>query len=516
MRHNLLTTPLIAVPSGDRLSLPEVLAGLVDGRVDGFPELAAHQRHAWHAFLVQMAGLALHRAGRPEPPADPETWRDLLRGLTPDHPDDAPWHLVVTDWSRPALLQPALPGATVKSLKGPLAQPDQIDILVTAKNHDVKSARLARPSPGHWLFALVSLQTMQGFLGAGNYGIARMNGGFSSRPAVSLVPRDTSGPAAQFRRDLRVLLATRNDLQVFGYPETGGLALVWLADWDGAASLPLTGLDPWFIEICRRLRLAQRGEDIVAYTGGSKAARIEAKMRLGVIGDPWTPVFIKESPPKALTVSAAGFGYHLLWEVLFKGNYAPALMQAPHDGIDDGPVAILARVLARGQGVTAGYHERRLPVPDPARNWLLPENRDRVARVAQRQVEDADMMITKVLSPALLAFRMAGKSGKPSDDDRAWTWPWRDDLDRLIDESFFDLLWQALAAADDHDGQMIWQRFLKTQAETVLERAFAAAPSVSSRSWRAQAEGGNLFNALLRKSFPDLAPPRQDQEESAA
>jgi CRISPR system Cascade subunit CasA len=48
-------------------------------------------------------------------------------------------------------------------------------------------------TPEHWFYALLTLQTMQGFLGAGNYGISRMNGGFASRPSVGLAPSDRWG-----------------------------------------------------------------------------------------------------------------------------------------------------------------------------------------------------------------------------------------------------------------------------------------------------------------------------------
>ena len=60
--------------------------------------------------------------------------------------------------------------------------PDALDILPTAKNHDVKSSRVASPDFDEWIFALISLQTMAGFYGRGNYGIARMNSGHGSRP----------------------------------------------------------------------------------------------------------------------------------------------------------------------------------------------------------------------------------------------------------------------------------------------------------------------------------------------
>src|SRR5687768_14663396 len=95
---NTLTEPLLRASLKDgrsaSLTLPGALAALMADSVLGFGALRPHQRHAWHAFLAQLGALALLRAGSAEPPADEESWRRLLRPLTPDSPDDAPWCLV--------------------------------------------------------------------------------------------------------------------------------------------------------------------------------------------------------------------------------------------------------------------------------------------------------------------------------------------------------------------------------------------------------------------------------------
>ena len=66
--------------------------------------------------------------------------------------------------------------------------PDALDLLITSRNHDLKQAVARRADPEEWIFALVSLQTGEGFGGAANYGIARMNGGSSSRAMMALAP----------------------------------------------------------------------------------------------------------------------------------------------------------------------------------------------------------------------------------------------------------------------------------------------------------------------------------------
>lgn len=515
MHHNVLTESLIAITDGaglERVSLPEVLARLSDAAaIASFPELQPHQGHAWHAFLVQLAGLALHRAGRTAPPLEAGEWTALLRGLTPAARDDDAWHLVVEDWTRPALLQAPLPAATHAALKAVLRRPDELDVLVTAKNFDVKSARMDGAGPGHWLFALLSLQTMQGYSGRDNHGIVRMNGGFSSRPALGLVPGTGDGPGPRFRRDLAVLLAGRGRAEEV---LRGPVALVWLEPWDGAGSLPLERLHPWFIEICRRVRLVGEGEGLVAQSGPSKAPRVDGKAQLGVVGDPWTPIQVKGAEqPKALTVGDDGFAYGRLQEILFDRAYRLPPMLGPHRGIDGAAVAVLARALVRGQGKTAGYHERLLPIPGEVLPWLAGE-RDRVATLAKQRVEDV-RTTRKMLYSTLIALH-AGNTDKAADADRDWADRWSRELDRpgsRVDEEFFERLWPEVLAADPDPEHRAWLAFLRAEAQAVFARAAAAAPARSGRGYRARAVAETLFEALPRKIFPTLFPPKEAPED---
>ncbi len=71
LRYSLLDEPLISArlaADGSRvhLSLPALFVALAGDQVRDFPALRPHQRHPWHAFLVQLAAMALHRAGQTE------------------------------------------------------------------------------------------------------------------------------------------------------------------------------------------------------------------------------------------------------------------------------------------------------------------------------------------------------------------------------------------------------------------------------------------------------------------
>ena len=527
--HNLLSDPLLHVSREDgdvqACTLPQVLALLGAETPLGYPALAPYQAHAWHAFLVQLAALALHRAGTAEPPRDAGAWQDLLRGLTADYPSDEPWTLVVDDPARPAFLQPPVPEGTLDGFRNTIAFPDDLDVLVTAKNHDLKAERVAHPSPEHWVFALVSLQTMQGFLGVGNYGISRMNGGFASRPAVGLVWSDR--PGSHFLRDVTVLLAGRQQvLSTYEFfPAAGGLALLWLEPWDGTDSLALGRLDPWYIEVCRRVRLVAAGERLLARTTGTKVARVAAKEQQGRTGDPWTP--IEKKGEKALTISANGFSYRLLQGLIFGNDatYKWSLMQDKHP-VDAGHgLALLTRALARGQGETNGYHERLIPVPPPAGNFLfVPVRRRQAGDIAAQRVAAAGDVWRRALRPALFALFQGGAAAMnwTHKESTAWSEPWGRRFDALVDDRFFDSLWAELAELDagtapGDDGltpaRRSWHEALRRAARDMLEEAIAAAPVASARRYQAIAAAEGLLGAGLYAALATIHAPHSSNEE---
>ena len=100
--NNLLSDRFIRVRLAGRgieqLSLPEVYEVLAADQVEAFIGLRPHQRHAWHAFLVQLAVIALRNCVRHGSPIEfnAEEWHGALRGLTvKKYDDDEPWKLVV-------------------------------------------------------------------------------------------------------------------------------------------------------------------------------------------------------------------------------------------------------------------------------------------------------------------------------------------------------------------------------------------------------------------------------------
>ena len=374
---NILTEPIIRVaPTGGAavsVSLPETYALLMADRVEAFPALRPHQRHAWHAFLCQLGAMALYRAGASAPPGDTEGWQALLRGLTAEWPEDEPWQLVVADITQPALMQPPAGSAALAAeFRNRVETPDELDMLVTSKNHDLKGSVVSQANADDWLFALVTLQTMEGFSGAGNYGISRMNGGLGNRPAFTLTPSTRIG--RHIRRDIGALLEHRSSLIADYSVVDGGVELLWTLPWDGAASeaLNLNKVGPFYIEVCRRVRLHQAAGRLYASRTTSKAARIVAKtLNGGVTGDPWALVDRRDKKgDKVLTLPKEGFTYRRVSDYFNAQEWtAPALLQLTAAEKAAGrDMQLVARATVRGQGKTEGYYERVIPLrPQAAR-----------------------------------------------------------------------------------------------------------------------------------------------------
>ena len=71
-------------------------------------------------------------------------------------------------------------------------------------------------------------------------------------------------PSAWWARDVRRLVEARTTGQKSGIGAVAGPALLWCLDWPEGRQLDLRDLDPWFIEVCRRVRLTNKGGVITA------------------------------------------------------------------------------------------------------------------------------------------------------------------------------------------------------------------------------------------------------------
>ncbi len=508
LKYSLLTEPLIryrrARDGGTMYaSLPQLFVALAADEVRDYPALRPHQRHPWHAFLVQLAAIALHKAGRTTAFETSDEWRDALLSLTPDDPDGAAWCLVSSP-NRPALFQAAVVGGSILEWKSVAFAADEIDMLVTSKNHDLKGSRARRSQPEDWLFSLLSLQTQEGFLGAGNYGISRMNGGFASKPGVGVAAVGLHG--ARWARDYSALLAHRErTVEERGLQGETGLALVWLAPWDGLNSLSFAKLDPFYIEICRRIRLRSVGNAITSVGTGSKASRIAAKELNGLTGDAWTPIDVEGG--KALTITSNGFNYKLVSELMFGGKYQSPVAQNLAQPANGKCLVLIAQGITRGQGKTEGYHERRVPISPKVRGLLMSNQKASLARLSAQRIAIIGEM-RKPLWVALAVLFASGKSGDSSDGNKTKASKFSEPFEAAENARFFDDLNDEIEAEDPAAQRLKWMLGLVGRAEAVLKIAFDAGPRNGVQKYRAQSAALSRFHGGLRgdkSPLPELA-----------
>lgn len=497
---NLLTEPLLTVDDGEKVSLPELFAGLASGRCQQLSRLRAHQRSAWHMFSVQLAALALARAGHDTLPESAEQWRALLRALS--HAEsglesDAPWRLSVADRTTPAFLQPPDPGGLTWS---PVATPDALDLLITSRNHDLKKEIALYADPEDWVLALVSLQTMEGYGGSANYGIARMNGGSSSRALLGLIPaRENGAPdrAGWWRRDVTLCLNRRDTP---GPMRPGHTALLWCHPWPENTALGADDLDPLAIEVCRRVRLDIRDGALRAERSGSKAARVNSSAFKGALGDPWAPVSIGTGSPKALTIGEGRFDYRRLVDLLFSGNWAlPAAATLQADEPAE-RMLLLAEALARGNSTTHGLRSRLLPLPRKvvAGGWFQQQTHSLNA-AAEHQM--ADIAAADVaLREAVALYAAEGDPSAVGRDERRRARHVRERLDAAADDVFFDYLWDRLDPGTEATARRTFRRLLVATARQELTRAFTTTPCASAWAVRARIRAESCLVGRLRKA----------------
>ncbi len=511
---NLIADPILTLSNGTRVSLPSLFAAMTCGDVQGFAMLRPHQRPAWHMFLVQLATLALWTAGRDEPPEDDATWASTLRALTPDHTDDAPWRLAVADKTKPAFLQAPTP----QGLKwSEVATPDALDMLITARNHDLKQAVARQASMEDWVYALVSLQTCEGYGGRGNNGIARMNGGSSSRSLLGLTPvrgPDVSiNPSVWWARDVKRLLAARENGSDGGVGTPGGSALLWLLDWPEGELLDLRHLDPWFIEICRRVRLFEVDGRLAACRATSRSPRIDAKVHKGNTGDPWTSLHTDDA--KSLTLGETGeFDYSRLCELLFSGNWSKPLLARPDDG-ETGDMLLVAEAFARGNSKTGGFKSRVVPVPGKVVPLFATGIVGTLAEAQMQEIKIFDLALRNAL--ALIA---SGGSRESVDKKHyGYASPARKRFDRTVDRLFFPSLWHRANVATGsgnqvHQAKLTFLRDLMNAAETEFKLALPAMPCPAILRPRAEARARRAFRNRIWRSFPEVFD-REHTDEAA-
>ena len=541
--YNLLTDPLIrfnhTINGTVRASLPEVYAALMADEVDAFPALRPHQRHAWHAFLVQLGVIAMQKAGLTEPPMDANEWRRIIRALTKDEfPDDEPWRLVVDDITKPAFMQPPA-GSKERAAEFTVEvpTPDFLDSLDTAKNHALKRAVMQDAEADDWMFALITEQTTDAHM-LKNPAISRISGK-GSRLAFSLAPHPVR-EGSHARRDIISLLSGW-DLVGEEYPtHSSGYSLLWTIVWDDQPEcrLKLDQLHKLYIEICRRRRLhvgpdgtisAKRAEGKNTRILGSTTSDGKAALK-GRTGDPWIPVDMKRE--KALTLpKAIGFTYRQIADCLNlagrnAGNWKiPLLCQATAAEKESRQtMALVARGISPGEGQnkTGGYSERIIPFRHMTyRVFGRRSGPDQLGDIARERIEQVGK-VKDALRHAIAIFLANGESGNIKSDDWSLATPRSSKLDEIVDARFFEDLQNEFEVDDPEERERIRNKWLLgdeegagilNHARSILFQAMNSLPCPSIHQYRASAEAERLFDSRVRQSLSFLFTDEDKENE---
>lgn len=519
---NLLTDPLIRTVTEKgmvHLNLPALLFRLGQNDVHHFPGIQRHQIDAFHVFLCYLAGAVLARSNDTSPVKQESFWLKELLNLAGDAGADA-WRLLSNSDSEPAFMQPPLPGNTQRPTSK-IETPDQLDLLVTAKNHDVKRNRAALSEIDTWLYALISLQTMSGFSGRGNHGISRMNSGYGNRAIVELSREQKPG---QRWIDTVVRLSEHRKQTLkepFGF-DPGGLVLVWLLPWDGDNPLELSKLDPFYIEICRRVRL--RGRNYVEHAEfyPSKQPRISAKELSGVVGDPWLPVELKginlkkPSGIKALTFPPTGITAEHMRRLIFEDELKLSILQKP--GADwKGDLWLTISVLVRGQGITDGFHSWEVRIPEKKTMSIFsnPTERDALEKLSRSAISSAATMQHRILKPSVFTYALGAPERFDFDDpfgNSVWTRASRH-FETLWSLEYFPWLFSVPELFDDLEELRRWVKIMQDIALKVLREIELSVANHSGRHYRMRTEARSRFWGGFYKNFDFM---RRDHIEICA
>lgn len=228
------------------------------------------------------------------------------------------------------------------------------------------------------------------------------------------------------------------------------------------------------------------------------SARIAAAALNGNTGDPWSPVQLKEG--KVFTATEAGFSYRVAAKLMLRDGVKPGVAQERERG--EKCMLFTATVLARGQGKTAGFHERRIPLQDePTLDMENESVRQALATLASARIQAVSTVQNAVLKPALLTLLQGAPDKLDFKDDRAERWLAA--LDAQVDAQFFGRLW-ADAVRPPPDRDRDWVEWLLELARAQFHDASRDAPSAAARRLKAIVCGERVLEGAARKRFPEV------------
>lgn len=501
--HNLLDDPLFdVVVNGTlgRLTLPDVVARLLDARLTELRGVSAIQRQFVWRLLVRCAAFAA-RGGSPDA-LTADVVRDRLAEATPDR---EAWSLYRADGGA-AFLQVPVATDSPEASGYKLEDLSRLTVIPGGKNHEFKRGVAARLSPSDALYALVEYQFGSIFTKA-NYASQIMGSATGKGSGSPFMAPWWPSLGASFRAHVSASLEHSAYVRdVLGL--TGDVWALWTLPWMGQKDgMPGVRLAPNFIPVARRVRLdapSSAGQFERLWFSSSKGPRVADHTMGSGLGDPFTPFVVRDAHVKVRGVMGTGFDYREVARLLLgapiepRGSNSFAVAYAARASIEE-ILPVLMEGVAFDQGKTIGFHQRfmelpRLSVLDPEPHALL---------------LDAMLTDAKSSESALTAAARVWMSGsaKPKKGDRSRVDHCRSFLTNRIDKLFFteiaSLMRNAteLGTIDDAQGQ--WRSSLETAARSALDEVMASTPVPIARRFARAADAEDaLRRGFLRHGWP--------------
>ena len=347
-----------------------------------------------------------------------------------------------------------------------------------------------------------------------------MDGGWGRRPGVGIVP--PGGYGCRWLRDLKILLAVRDSIADKYGLNRDGIALAWLLPWDGAATsaISVSQLDPFYIEVSRRVRLSRDVGSYTAKTATTPNARIQS-IAGGLTGDIWSPIDQDKDGRKVFTARPYGFGYRTAVNLLVptKIELSPAMKPQRFDPVVG--LRLNMESIAWGpKNTNAGYHKREIHIGKKLAVMLASANKaeiDEVAAISKSRVEQLGE-ITWMLTQALMVLFTSDTLSESQKKDevlkeraKRFSLP----FETKCDAEFFPKLFEEIEATDRDATRNQWLLILADCAESVLKSAFTAGPRSVQLRYKAQSAAlGRLRSMMYGNKLPALAHALKSNQQT--
>ena len=275
--------------------------------------------------------------------------------------------------------------------------------------------------------------------------------------------------------------------------------------------------------MCRRIRLSvDRHGNLYGIRAASKATRVAGKELKGRTGDPWVPVNPRwEGLP--LTPKVGCFSYKKITDYLTEWELPPLMRPTESESRQPQTMHLVARALVRGQGTTAGYHERIIPLRHQAvQSFRDPAEASQLGSIARERVAQVGA-VQRILQRAIQVFAARGDLGKATSEHRLLARPWLNRHDEIVDRSFFEQLQAEFEAHGGDERERIRKAWLMNgrdgvvdHARGLLRAASHALPCLGAYRHRARVSAEDLFEGGLRadSGLPFLFAPRTGDDQS--